>query len=101
MWVLHKGKMNLAGPHPLARVCGVAEAVKSKGVQVCLSVNVTVTGKWVRAHNKEGKVQLPGDPNGAFGEVRNLLQHDSLLPLFAIAWLKGFSMAMDEGMVKA
>lgn len=97
MWVLHKGKMNLAGPHPLARVCGVAEAVKSKGVQVCLSVNVTVTGKWVEPTTRKAKCSS----HGAFGEVRNLLQHDSLLPLFAIAWLKGFSMAMDEGMVKA
>lgn len=49
----------------------------------------------------EGKVQLLADPTGAFGEGKNLLRDDSSLPLFGIAWLKGLSMVMDEGVVKA
>lgn len=60
-----------------------AGALQAKGVQVVACVTIhNVTGKAGTAHNVEGEVQLLAEPTGALGKGTDLLQDNSLVPLF-------------------
>lgn len=60
-----------------------AGALQAKGVQVVACVTIhNVTGKAGTAHNVEGEVQLFAEPTGALGKGTDLLQDNSLVPLF-------------------
>lgn len=67
----------------------------------CLSVHNVCDAEAGRAHNTEGKFQLPTDPTGSFRKKTDLLLEDPLVPPFGNGEFKKRSMGREDSVRKA